>query len=368
MPARHAEVAGAGFAGLTVATALRMRGWTVRVHEADTEFRAFGAGIYMWENGLRVLRAIGAYDEVIADIYDGGVMESRLDGKSVTVQRFGEDLGCRMVCMTREHLYSAMLAAARRVGVELVANSEVTGATPDGVLTTAAGRKFPADLVVGADGVKSQVRDSLGLEVERSISKDGVIRLLTWRTSEEVRSDDWNRVVDFWTLEPRLLRVLYTPCNEKELYLCMMAPFADVEASAIPVRKEVWSAAFPYLAPVFSRLGSQGRYDLYQTSRLRTWSVGRVAILGDAAHAMPPTLGQGAGLAMVNALGLAVALENAATIEEGLKIWERTERQLTDHTQDYATNLAMTRKLADGHSWDDDALRAARHVPTGAAA
>jgi 2-methyl-3-hydroxypyridine 5-carboxylic acid dioxygenase len=249
-----------------------------------------------------------------------------------------------------------------------VPNSEVTGASPEGILSIASGKEFKADLVIGADGVKSRVRDALGMEVEREISKDGVIRLLTSRTDEEVRSNDWNRVVDFWTLEPRPLRVLYTPCNEKELYLCMMAPRADVEASSIPVQKDVWSAAFPYLSSVFGRLGSQGRYDLYQTTRIKNWSVGRVAIIGDAAHAMPPTLGQGAGLAMVNALGLAVALENAPMIEEGLKIWEKTERSLTDHTQDYATVLARTRKLADGHSWDDDALRAARHVPTGTVA
>src|SRR5262249_29264299 len=111
-----------------------------------------------------------------------------------------------------------------------------------------------------------------------------------------------------------------------------------------------------------------GRYDMYQTTHLDTWSVGRVAIIGDAAHAMPPTIGQGAGLAMMNALGLAVALETAPSVEDALKIWEKTERPLTEHTQNYATNLAKTRKLAEGHSWDDDALRAARHIPTGTTA
>ena len=62
---RHVEIAGAGFAGLAAATALCQRGWSARVHESGPELRAFGAGIFIWENGLRVLRALGAYDGVM---------------------------------------------------------------------------------------------------------------------------------------------------------------------------------------------------------------------------------------------------------------------------------------------------------------
>ena len=58
---RHAEIAGAGFAGLTAACALAQRGWRVRVHERARELRTTGAGIYIYENGLRVLEAVGAY-------------------------------------------------------------------------------------------------------------------------------------------------------------------------------------------------------------------------------------------------------------------------------------------------------------------
>src|ERR1700760_4356998 len=62
--AGHVEVAGAGLAGLTAATALAKRGWTVRVHERGRELRAIGAGIYLWENALRALEAVDACEAV----------------------------------------------------------------------------------------------------------------------------------------------------------------------------------------------------------------------------------------------------------------------------------------------------------------
>src|SRR5690606_17838760 len=126
-----------------------------------------------------------------------------------------------------------------------------------------------------------------------------------------------NHPIDFWTLNPRVLRILYVPCNQNELYLCMMAPRADTEASALPVNKDIWIKGFPELAPVIRRISdTAGRYDVYQSIKLDKWSARKVAILGDAAHAMPPTLGQGAGCAMMNAVGLAVALSEASSVED----------------------------------------------------
>src|SRR5580693_1765368 len=65
MTRRRAEVVGAGFAGLAAACALSQRGWSVRVHERADQLRTTGAGIYIYENGLRVLGALGAYDEAV---------------------------------------------------------------------------------------------------------------------------------------------------------------------------------------------------------------------------------------------------------------------------------------------------------------
>jgi 2-methyl-3-hydroxypyridine 5-carboxylic acid dioxygenase len=81
---------------------------------------------------------------------------------------------------------------------------------------------------------------------------------------------------------------------------------------------------------------------------------------------MPPTLGQGAGCAMMNALGLAVALEQADDVVSALRAWEARERPLTEHTQELSRVVADERTGSDGRSkWTAEAMRAALHVPTG---
>ena len=361
---RHVEIAGAGFAGLATAIGFRQRGWTVRVHESASELRALGAGIFIWENGLRVLRAIGAYEDVVngAHVAPGYEGRNALDER-ISYEQFGPQRGTRMLTMTRQHLYTAMLAAAERAGVEIRTASEVSGASPEGEIHTTDGKRWKADLVVGADGVKSNVRRSLGLEPARTKFDFGVIRLLVAREPGDLKSTDPDNVINFWSPEHR---ILYVPCNDKELYLAMGARHTDAASTAVPVRKDVWSAALPFLSHIIDRIGDQGRYDTYETCRLPNWSVGRVALVGDSAHGMPPTLGQGAGCAMMNGLALSVIVSQSTDVVEGLKRWERDERGLTDHTQNISSQYAATRAGSTGASkWDAAALRTALHVPTG---
>jgi 2-methyl-3-hydroxypyridine 5-carboxylic acid dioxygenase len=181
----------------------------------------------------------------------------------------------------------------------------------------------------------------------------------------ELGQGGWDHVIDFWNLTNRSLRILYVPCNKDDLYLAMMAPVADKEATAIPVNHDVWVAAFPQLEPVIRQVTVGGRFDAYETSKLIRWSSGRVAIVGDAAHGMAPTLGQGAGTAIMNALALAVAVDGSSNLEDALEEWEARERPLTEHTQNLSAQIAKERKMSQGGVWDADALRSANHVPTG---
>src|ERR1700727_2455888 len=153
MSKRHAEIVGAGFAGLTAACALAQRGWSVRVHERADRLRTTGAGIYIYENGLRVLEAVGAYDAAIKGAPFAHTREVR-DGSDrlISVHRWA---GSRVFSVVRQNVINALAAAAARAGVDIVTNSVATSATADGELILTDGRRIKADLVVAADGSNS---------------------------------------------------------------------------------------------------------------------------------------------------------------------------------------------------------------------
>src|SRR2546423_2323886 len=122
---RHAEIAGAGFAGLTAACALAQRGWSVRVHERGQRLRTTGAGIYIYENGLRVLAAVGAYAAAVEGAPFAHTREVRDDRNGViSVHRWE---GSPVVSILRPTVINALAPAAGRARGGIVTRS---GARP----------------------------------------------------------------------------------------------------------------------------------------------------------------------------------------------------------------------------------------------
>lgn len=365
---RHAEISGAGFSGLAAAAALAQRGWSVRVHERAPQLRADGAGIVLWGNSLSVLDAIGATPDLMSDSMTPPFYETRMQNATVSLEALD---GVHWRTMTRAHLHHSLLTAVRESGVEVIADSEVVGATADGEVRLASGAVHRADLVIGADGVGSKVRDSLGFPYVRQRSRDGITRFLVPRRKDELAAlepeTEWDNVIDFWNFEPRVLRVLYTPCNERQLYLALMAPATDAEGSRVPIDLELWTSVFPQLAPVLADCAvTPGKYFRYQTTRLEQWTKGRVALIGDAANAMCPALAQGAGCAMMNAYTLAVAASEAsdAGLSDALVAWEKRERPYTDRCQTRSQHYADSREMSQGNQFTGDIIETALYDPT----
>jgi 2-polyprenyl-6-methoxyphenol hydroxylase-like FAD-dependent oxidoreductase len=370
--ARHAEVAGAGLAGLAVATALARRGWSVRVHERAPELRMFGAGIWLWENGLRSLQVIGARDQAIAnarDIKQWAVLDN---GEETFRRDFGA--GDRMVLPLRSDLYEALIAAARETGVEIVTSSTVTDATPDGEAVTADGQARHADLVVAADGAFSKIRESLMLTDRISYLPEGYTRMIV----PALPGDENSVIYESWNGSRRLL---YCPCTADTHYIALACHVDDAAGRRVPVDKGYWSELFPDFAEFVDRLGDTGRWDRGMTVRCRSWSTGRVVLVGDAAHGQAPNLGQGANMSFTNAVSLAAAVSESEDVVAALRMWERTERPLTDHVQRWSHGYgAVVSRWPDallkyrGQAllavtsipWVDAQLnRAARHRPVG---
>ncbi len=371
----QAEIAGGGICALTTAAALAQRGWKVRVHERNGEIREAGAGIYIWGNGLRVLEAVGAREEALRNANRGMASELR-DCNNKVIPRVpvqGEG-AVEVFALPRQQLLQALLHAALAAGVEVVTGSEAVGATPDGRLLLQDGGSLAADVVVGADGVHSRVRDSLGLASQFELLSEGAIRVMVPRLPQ----DGDGRFVEHWN---GTRRMLVTPCSPDQVYIALTCLHNDTGAARVPVDKAIWTASFPHLASLIDRIGSSARWDRFSMVKLKRWSQGHVAVTGDAAHAMPPNLGQGGGTAMQNGLSLAHELGAVASredIPQALARWEERERELTEHTQlwsmlygvltswpDELRTAAMG--FASSHPWlSAQRLRTARSHPTGA--
>src|ERR1700685_3141256 len=139
MSKRHAEIVGAGFAGLAAACAWARRGWSVRVHERADRLRTTGAGIYIYENGLRVLEALGAYEAAVKGAPFAHTREVRDgDDRLISAHRWQ---GSRVFSIVRQNVINALAATATRAGVEIITNSAAIGATSEGELILADGRR-----------------------------------------------------------------------------------------------------------------------------------------------------------------------------------------------------------------------------------
>ncbi|MFC7053359.1 FAD-dependent oxidoreductase [Hansschlegelia quercus] len=325
---RHAEISGAGLAGLSAAAALARSGWSVRVHERSDELREIGAGIFMWENGLRVLEALGAYDEAILGGERNEYWEIR-DERARILHSGWMMQGARLITILRQRLHQSLANAAIRAGAEIVTKSEIVGADASGALIRKDGARFPADLAIGADGYNSAVRRSLNLTRRQTDLQDGCGRFLIARKE----GDPVGRCLEYWQGGRR---VGIVPVNAEQIYIYLCCPASDVKGRAGAADRDEWSRSFPQLKSFFDRLEDNGRWAPFFDVTCSQWSSGRVALVGDAAHSMSPNLGQGACVAMQSAFALSKQVAKADDVETALRSWEAAQRPTVDATQRFS--------------------------------
>jgi len=373
----HAEIAGAGFGGLVAAIALARAGWSVRLHERTPFVRSEGYGIAIHRNGILVLQSLGVFDDILAGAVRVSHLETRLADGTLTSQ-VPAKLTYRI---SRQHMIGVLHAHAVRTGVDVVVNSDVEAALPEGVLVLKDGTRLTADLVIGADGVQSKVRDSLHLLERRIMLPDGAMRFVFPVDGSQTQIDPQAGApaMEYWSGSRR---VIWNACAPDQIYVAMSCLASDTLGQQTPLDLPSWQAAFPALADAIGRMATTVQWDSvrwvrFQTIHLRRWSQGKVALIGDAAHAMPPNLGQGGGCAMMNALSLASSVAGTDRIEDALVSWEARERPLTEHTQKWSRMYSATTQwpqwlrstafFATGHvGWlRTQYQKTANHVPMG---
>ena len=328
-----AEIAGAGLAGLAAAIALAQQGWKVRVFEKGRELREIGAGLYLYENALNALRELGVYEEIAASGVRMAAPRNLRDHNNnpVKIGRSQDKLP-ELIVMLRTELHRILAEQAVRNEVEIVTNHRVYGASPDGRLEADTGFHEPVDLVVGADGVFSRVRDSLALTRELVELRDGCGRHLIPRKS----TDSVNQArLEVWSGGRR---VGIAPASKDFNYVFLCCGEDDVKGRMQqPFNLDAWMETHPWYRDYLERLPRhpEEHWRPFYNVKCHAWSAGRVAIVGDAAHGMAPNLGQGACVAIVNAVVLARVVSgiDSEEIPLALKRWEASERPYIDKTQ-----------------------------------
>jgi 2-polyprenyl-6-methoxyphenol hydroxylase-like FAD-dependent oxidoreductase len=314
-----AVIIGGGIGGLASAVALARRGWQVEVLERAPEFTEVGAGLSVWANGVRALDALGVGEAVRGHAAlegQGGIQDNR--GRWLA-RTNGAELERRYgptVMIHRADLLAVLCAAvpaeALRSGVT------VNGVRPDGTVTHSAGEAH-ADLVVGADGIHSVARGSVWPDAPAPrYAGYTAWRMITPPVPVGESSESWGAGERFG----------YVPLADGRVY-CFATANAPEGAdggglAGLRRRFGGWHDPIPALLEA-ADAGAVLHDDLYELPPLAAYTSGRVALVGDAAHAMTPNLGQGAGQALEDAVVLAKTVDGPS----GLDAYDRLRRPRT---------------------------------------
>lgn len=311
---RRVAVVGAGAGGLTAALLLAAGGLEVDLIEARDHLEA-GSGVSIQANRLRVLREAGVVEAVLAAGYGFITTGVRLPDASARLVaelaegRFDPDLPAT-VGIAREDLAAILLRRARQVGVRvrLDTRATVVHTSPEGaeLLLEHGGAAAPEryDLVVAADGVGSRIRSAIGVEGEPHHLSLGAWRVMVPRPQGVERLEIIIGGPSYFAG--------YAPLSATSLYAWIVADHRDRRAADRAEQVEiVLSLDAGYHGPWAAIAASIGRdtpisYARYSELLLPApWRRGRVVIIGDAVHACPPTMAQGAAMALEDASVLA---------------------------------------------------------------
>jgi salicylate hydroxylase len=337
----RAAVVGGGIGGLSAAIALFRRGIDVTVFEQAGVLGEVGAGVSIFPNGLRQLERMGlhaALAEVGAKVGNGSEYY-RMDGTVVGHMLTSDSSGAHGIYgMHRADLLRVLADAlppvAIRTGYRCV---ELKQDPLAAWLKFSNGETVEADVVIGADGIQSTLQRYVvepstpvysGSRAYRGLVPGD--RLPEWRKeSQQIWMGDGKHFIVYPVRRGRLLNYVgFIPTTSE----------TGESWSAIGDRDEL-AASFngwdPRVEELLEQVDTCFWWGLYDRAPLVSWTHGRLALMGDAAHAMLPHLGQGANQAIEDGVALAVFLEgrNPADIVDVLARYETFRRARTDVIQ-----------------------------------
>ncbi|HWM06617.1 MAG TPA: FAD-dependent monooxygenase [Actinophytocola sp.] len=334
MAERTAVIVGGGIGGLAAAAGLVRAGWSVRVLEQAAGFTEVGAGISLWPNAFRALAAVG----MTSGLEEGriGVAGGLRDWRGRWIVRMDD------ADQAKEHTAGAVVAHRARLLAELLdlvparcrlSGTRVRGVRRDGerAVVEHDGGELAADLVVGADGVRSVVRGALWPDAEPPrYSGHTAWRLVLPRPGilADAGAQAW---AETWG-PGGVFGLFPMPGDQIYSYATATVPpgghASDGELAEVRRRFRDWCDPIPAVLAA-ARPDQVLRNDIYHLPPLASYVSGPVVLLGDAAHAMTPNLGQGGCQALEDAATLTILLVAEPDLEVALRRYDELRRPRT---------------------------------------
>jgi 2-polyprenyl-6-methoxyphenol hydroxylase-like FAD-dependent oxidoreductase len=310
-------IIGGGVAGLALAIGLHSRGIAVEVVERDSDWKVYHVGIIVQANFIRALDALGLGRAAVAAGYAyRGARFKTAQGETIAelpgdaaVNGLASDLG-----LTRPALHKVLTDKVRELGIPVRLGVTFTALEDQGShvdLAFSDGTSGRYDLVVGADGNYSAVRKVLWPEATPKFTGQGV-----WRYNVARPADlEWSDIYIGNSDNGYRGKAGYCPLSETEMYIFAVVeepgnPRFAPETLADELRKRL--AGYGGLLGEAARQVTDPALVVYRPLEAcimpDPWYQGRVVLIGDAAHAATPHLGQGAAMAVEDAVVLAEEL------------------------------------------------------------
>tara|TARA_R110001606_G_C15307329_1_gene643250 strand:- start:14 stop:1207 length:1194 start_codon:yes stop_codon:yes gene_type:complete len=331
-------IAGAGIGGLCAALALAKQGVQVVVCEQAANLGEVGAGLQMSPNALKVLRQLGLESELsqFAFVPQYAAIRDYKTGEYYLKSSLGKQAEARYGApywhLHRADLQQVLAEACAKAGVELVLNAVVTGYRENTELKQACllledGRELCADLLIGADGIRSKVREQM-LGQERptfmgQVAWRGVIPVSELTVDVEPDACVW--------AGPGRHFVSYYLRGGDYVNFVAVEERSDWQSESwreegdVGELKRAFADWHPEVSELLKSASSTFLWALNGRDELPTWHKGRVALLGDACHPMLPFMAQGAAMAIEDAYVLARCLSRLELSDALLK-YEQTRK------------------------------------------
>ena len=344
---------------MAAAAALHQAGVDVTVYERHPQIREAGAGMMVWPNAARVLRTLGLLDGLAKHKDSTTQFLVRASSGRVLMRIALSKFEVPAICVRRTDLLNALLSVVPKENIRFGHDFDHLDQSDDVArIHFANGRVAEHDAIVGADGMRSQVRRAL-LGHSDPIYRGYVI----WRGISDYHGSAVapGESSETWGVGKRF-GILTIGNGQFTWYATMNAP-ADHRDAPGGRQREILNEFRGWHAPVLDLIAATPEEEIlkhpaYDIAPLRRWTTGRVTLLGDAAHPCTPNLGQGGCMALEDALVLAKCFASEASVETALRRYEHLRRSRTRHIQQ--------RSLLMGHigQWENDLVVRGRSVVT----